>query len=99
MMVFRWFIGSDWLLFVFGLLGFTLQGGFVGLYAVAARMYPTNFRDHGTGMGDRHRPTGRCDRPCCGWCVDRDGLYDGLDLYDIRGTDILGRCGYFLPIL
>lgn len=49
MMVFRWFIGSDWLLFVFGLLGFTLQGGFVGLYAVAARMYPTNFRTTGLG--------------------------------------------------
>lgn len=49
MMVFRWFIGSDWLLFVFGLLGFTLQGGFVGLYAVAARMYPTEFRTTGLG--------------------------------------------------
>lgn len=49
MVVFKWFIGSDWLLFVFALLGFTLQGGFVGLYAVAARMYPTEFR--ATGLG------------------------------------------------
>lgn len=49
MVIFKWFIGSDWLLFVFALLGFTLQGGFVGLYAVAARMYPTEFRTTGLG--------------------------------------------------
>ncbi|MFX0557835.1 MFS transporter [Maribacter sp. CXY002] len=49
MVVFKWFIGSDWLLFLFALLGFTLQGGFVGLYAVAARMYPTEFRTTGLG--------------------------------------------------
>jgi len=49
MAIFKVFIGSDWLLFVFGLLGFTIQGGFVGLYAVAARMYPTEFRTTGVG--------------------------------------------------
>lgn len=49
MAIFRLFLGSDWLLFIFGLLGFTIQGGFVGLYAVAARMYPTEFRTTGLG--------------------------------------------------
>lgn len=49
MAVFRFFIGSDILLLVFGLLGFGIQGGFVGLYAVAARMYPTEFRTTGVG--------------------------------------------------
>ncbi|MFM1879251.1 MAG: hypothetical protein RLZZ241_2117 [Bacteroidota bacterium] len=49
MVVFRWFLGTDALLFIFGLLGFFLQGGFVGLYALAARTYPTFFR--ATGMG------------------------------------------------
>ncbi|MEZ4988862.1 MAG: MFS transporter [Saprospiraceae bacterium] len=49
MAVFRFFMGSDVLLFVFGLLGFGIQGGFVGLYAVAARMYPTEFRTAGVG--------------------------------------------------
>ncbi len=49
MAVFRLFIGSDILLLIFALLGFTLQGGFVGLYAVAARMYPTEFRTTGLG--------------------------------------------------
>lgn len=43
------FIGSNIILLIFGLLGFGLQGGFVGLYAVAARMYPTEFRTTGVG--------------------------------------------------
>lgn len=49
MAIFKVFIGSDFLLFVFGLLGFGIQGGFVGLYAVAARLYPTEFRTMGVG--------------------------------------------------
>lgn len=50
LVTFRFFIGTDLLLLiVFGLIGFTLQGGFVGLYAVAARMYPTEFRTMGVG--------------------------------------------------
>jgi len=49
MAVFNIFIGSDVLLFIFGLLGFAVQGGFVGLYVVAARMYPTEFRTTGIG--------------------------------------------------
>ncbi|MBM1107334.1 MFS transporter [Aurantibacter crassamenti] len=49
MAIFQIFIDSNALLFIFGLLGFTLQGGFVGLYAVAARMYPTEFRTTGVG--------------------------------------------------
>ncbi|TVZ15981.1 MFS transporter [Maribacter sp. MAR_2009_72] len=49
MAIFSVFIGSDFVLIVFGLLGFALQGGFVGLYAVAARMYPTEFRTTGVG--------------------------------------------------
>jgi len=49
MATFKLFIGSSALLFVIGLLGFTLQGGFVGLYVVAARIYPTEFRTTGLG--------------------------------------------------
>lgn len=51
MLIFRFFIGSDILLFVFTLLGFGIQGGFVGLYAVAAMMYPTAFKSTGIGWG------------------------------------------------
>ncbi|RZK31350.1 MAG: MFS transporter, partial [Hymenobacter sp.] len=49
MAIFRIFVGSDSILYVFFLLGFGIQGGFVGLYAVAARMYPTEFRTTGVG--------------------------------------------------
>ena len=49
LMIFKQFIGTDTVLLIFGLIGFSLQGGFVGLYAVAARMYPTEFRTMGVG--------------------------------------------------
>jgi len=49
MAFFKVFIGSNALLFVFGLIGFGIQGGFVGLYAIAARLYPTAFRTTGVG--------------------------------------------------
>ncbi|QJD79988.1 MFS transporter [Spirosoma rhododendri] len=46
---FRFFIGSNLLLPLFGLLGFGIQGGFVGLYAISARLYPTEFKAAGVG--------------------------------------------------
>ena len=49
MIVFQYVLGSNILLLVFGLLGFGIQGGFVGLYAVATRMYPTIFKTSGVG--------------------------------------------------
>ena len=49
MAIFGFFVGSDAVLFIFFLLGFGIQGGFVGLYAVAARMYPTRIRATGVG--------------------------------------------------
>ena len=47
----QYFIDSDLILFIFGVLGFTIQGGFVGLYAFAARIYPTEYRTTGIGWG------------------------------------------------
>ena len=46
---FKLFIGTDILLLIYFLLGFSLQGGFVGLYSVAARLYPTEFKTTGVG--------------------------------------------------
>lgn len=34
---------------MFGLIGFAVQGGFVGLYAIAARLYPAEVRNTGIG--------------------------------------------------
>lgn len=49
MATFGLFLGTDLLLLLIGLLGFGIQGGFVGLYAVSARIYPAEFRTTGIG--------------------------------------------------
>jgi MFS transporter, AAHS family, 4-hydroxybenzoate transporter len=51
MAIFGFFKGSAMVLVLFGLIGFGIQGGFVGLYAVAARLYPTEIRSTGVGFG------------------------------------------------
>lgn len=50
MVIFGFFKGSIVVLILFGLIGFGVQGGFVGLYAVAARFYPTEIRSTGVGF-------------------------------------------------
>ena len=49
MSIFGFFSGSEMVLVLFGLIGFGIQGGFIGLYAVAARLYPTQVRTTGVG--------------------------------------------------
>lgn len=49
MLSFGFFVGTDYILVIFFLMGFGVQGGFVGLYAVAASMYPTYIRTTGVG--------------------------------------------------
>ena len=50
MVIFGFFKGSVLVLVLLGLIGFGVQGGFVGLYAVAARFYPTEIRSTGVGF-------------------------------------------------
>ncbi len=50
MVIFGFFKGSILVLILFGLIGFGVQGGFVGLYAVATRFYPTEIRSTGVGF-------------------------------------------------
>ena len=49
MLSFGFFVNSPYILVIFFLMGFGVQGGFVGLYAVAASMYPTYIRTTGVG--------------------------------------------------
>jgi MFS family permease len=49
MLVFGFFKGSVVVLVLFGLIGFGIQGGFVGMYSLAARLYPTEIRATGVG--------------------------------------------------
>lgn len=49
MIVFGFVSGSVWVLALFGLIGFGIQGGFVGMYSLAAKLYPTRVRATGVG--------------------------------------------------
>jgi len=49
MSTFNIFIGTDLIFIIFLLLGFSLQGGFVGLYAIAARLYSIEIKSTGIG--------------------------------------------------
>lgn len=49
MMFFGNVTGSVMVLIMFGLIGFAMQGGFVGLYPLAARLYPAEIRTTGIG--------------------------------------------------
>jgi len=49
MVLFGFFTGPLMTLILFCLIGFGIQGGFIGLYAVAASVYPTAIRSTGIG--------------------------------------------------
>ena len=59
---------------MFGLIGFGMQGGFVGLYAVAARLYPTEIRNTGIGWGIGAGRTGAIVGPKVGGTLVGMGL-------------------------
>jgi len=49
MIAFSYFSGEFIILLVFGLIGFGVQGGFIGMYSMAGRAYPTEMRSAGIG--------------------------------------------------
>ena len=49
MLLFGLFKGSAIVLILFGFLGFGIQGGFVGMYALSTRLYPVQIRATGVG--------------------------------------------------
>lgn len=71
---FKLFVGTDILLLVYFLLGFSLQGGFVGLYAVAARLYPTEFKTTGVGWAIGMGRVGGILAPLIGGLLISTGL-------------------------
>ncbi|MEM6572705.1 MAG: MFS transporter [Pseudomonadota bacterium] len=66
--------GSITILILFGLIGFFMQGGFVGLYAIAARLYPTEIRTTGVGWAIGAGRTGAIVGPLVG------GMFVGMGL-------------------
>ncbi len=66
-------LSGDWLKFaVFGLIGFGVQGGLIGLYTVAARIYATEMRNTGIGWAIGAGRTGAIVSPVIGgWLASR----------------------------
>jgi MFS transporter, AAHS family, 4-hydroxybenzoate transporter len=74
MLIFGFFKGSAMVLVLFGLIGFGVQGGFVGLYSVAARLYPTEIRGTGVGLAMSAGRVGGIIGPIVGGVLTGMGL-------------------------
>ena len=74
MVVFGYISGSTAVLVLFGLIGFAMQGGFTGLYSVAARLYPTEVRTTGVGWAIGAGRTGAIVGPVLGGILIGIGL-------------------------
>lgn len=74
MSIFGFISGSVAVLVLFGLIGFAVQGGFTGLYSVAARLYPTEVRTTGVGWAIGAGRTGAVVGPALG------GVFIGVGL-------------------
>ena len=79
MAVFGFAEGSSLILVLFGLIGYFIQGGFVGLYAIAARLYPTEIRTTGVGWAIGAGRTGAIVGPLAGGFLVALGLSIGAN--------------------
>ncbi|MCH6236378.1 MFS transporter [Cognataquiflexum rubidum] len=87
MMLFGFFTGTALTLIFFGLIGFGIQGGFIGLYSVAARIYSTEVRSTGIGWAIGFGRLGAIIGPfvgglliSSGWSVDLNFIAFALPL-------------------
>jgi len=79
MVLFGFAKGSSIILPLFGLIGFLIQEGFVGLYAIAARLYPTEIRTTGVGWAIGAGHTGAIAGPFVGGLLVAYGLSIGAN--------------------
>ena len=79
MVLFGFAQGSATILPLFGLIGFLIEGGFVGLYVVAARLYPTELRTTGVGWAIGAGRTGAIAGPFVGGILVAYGLSIGAN--------------------
>jgi MFS transporter, AAHS family, 4-hydroxybenzoate transporter len=69
------FVSGDWTtLLVFGLIGFGVQGGLVGLYTIAARVYPAEIRNTGVGWAIGLGRAGAIISPIIGGVLAAQGM-------------------------
>lgn len=74
MLLFGFISNSILILIIFGFLGFGVQGGFVGLYSVATRLYPTEIRSTGVGFAMSSGRIGGIAGPILGGILIGAGL-------------------------
>ncbi|MEI6410785.1 MAG: MFS transporter [Bacteroidota bacterium] len=74
MVIFGFFKSPLLVLVMFGMIGFAIQGGFVGLYAVAAQLYPTEIRSTGVGWAMGAGRIGAIVAPTFGGFLVAEGL-------------------------
>ncbi len=79
MVLFGFAKGTSIILPLFGLIGFFIEGGFVGLYAVAVRLYPTELRTTGVGWAIGAGRTGAIAGPFVGGLLVAYGLSIGAN--------------------
>ncbi len=66
MAIFGYLEGNWIILITFGLIGFGVQGGLIGLWTIGARIYPTEIRNTGLGWGAGAGRTGAIISPTIG---------------------------------
>ena len=69
------FISGSWnILIAFIFIGFGSQGGLIGLYAIGARLYPTEIRNTGVGWAIGAGRTGAIASPTIGGALVSAGF-------------------------
>ena len=75
MISFGYFTSSIAILIMIGLIGFGIQGGFVGLYSLAAEIYPTKIRATGVGWAIGLGRAGAIIGPIIGGMLITTGMH------------------------
>lgn len=82
MMIAFGYLSGDWFKFViFGLIGFGVQGGLIGLYTVAARIYSAEIRNTGIGWAIGAGRTGAIISPIIGGWLASNGVSPATSLF------------------
>lgn len=81
MMAFGYVTGNWLILIVFGLIGFGVQGGLIGLYTVGARIYPAEVRNTGIGWAIGAGRTGAIISPLIGGWLASRGVSPATSLF------------------
>ena len=81
MAVFGFFSSPAAVLIMIGLIGFFIQGGFVGLYSLAADIYPTRIRATGVGWAIGLGRAGAIVGPIAGGALISGGMHMSLTFF------------------